>query len=352
MIFLVFILTGRVFVVKAKKKAAVQVSPMKFINDLWGARVALALCAAVDLDIFTAISQKNKTVAAISRSLNLPSRALERLLDSLAGIGYLTKRGAQYGLTPVSETFLVRTKPSYMGAMANEARLTLPQWTQLADVIRSGKPASAINTEQGRQFFPQLVRSIFPLTYAGAQGLVRSFPQPRLKKISRVLDVAAGSGAWSLPFAQAIPNARVTALDYPEVTVITREYARVFGVAHQYDYLEGDLRQIDFGQKQYDVVILGHIIHSEGEKWGKVLISKSYKALKPGGSLVIAEMIPNDTRTGPLFPVLFGLNMILHTEEGDVFTMAQYKQWLKQAGFTAVKTVEVDAPSPLIVATR
>src|SRR5262249_44861878 len=143
----------------------------------WGARVALALAAAVDLDIFTAISQKNKTVASISKALDLPERALERLLDSLAGVGYLTKRGSQYGLTPVSDTFLVRTKPSYLGGMANEARLTLPQWMHLADAIRSGKPASAIDTEEGREFFPQLVRSIFPMTYAGAQGLVRSFPQ-------------------------------------------------------------------------------------------------------------------------------------------------------------------------------
>jgi ubiquinone/menaquinone biosynthesis C-methylase UbiE len=335
-----------------KKKAAIRVNPMKLINDLWGARVALALAAAIDLDIFTAISQKNKTVANISKALNLPVRGLERLLDSLAGIGYLTKRGSQYGLTPVSDTFLVRTKPSYMGGMANEARLTLPQWTQLADAIRSGKPASAINSEEGRQFFPQLVRAIFPLTYTGAQGLVRSFPQSKLKKISRLLDVAAGSGAWSLPFAQAIPNVRVTAMDYPEVTVITREYARQFGVADRYDYLEGDLRQTDFGQQEYDVVILGHIIHTEGEKWGKALIAKSYKALKPGGTLVIAEMIPNDSRTGPPFPLLFGLMMSIVTEEGDVFTMAEYKQWLKQAGFKNMKTVQVEAPSPLILANR
>src|SRR5262249_14173556 len=282
--------------------------------------------------IFTAISQKNKTVASISKALDLPERALERLLDSLAGVGYLTKRGSQYGLTPVSDTFLVRTKPSYLGGMANEARLTLPQWMHLADAIRSGKPASAIDTEEGREFFPQLVRSIFPMTYAGAQGLVRSFPQSKLKKISRVLDVAAGSGAWSLPFAQAIPDVRVTALDYPEMTVITREYARQFGVADRYDYMEGDLRQIDFGPQEYDVVILGHIIHTEGEKWGKALIAKSYKALKPGGTLVIAEMIPNDSRTGPVFPLLFGLMMTIVAEEGDVFSMAQYNQWLKQAG--------------------
>ena len=334
------------------KKAREPITPMKIVNDLWAARVSLTLAAAVDLDIFTLITQGNKTAADITKALGAPKRGVERLLDSLVAIGYLTKRGAQFGLTPVADTFLVRTKPSFIGPMADETRITLPGWMQLPDVVRGGKSVSAVDTAEGREFFPRLVKAIFPITYNAARGFVQSFPQAKLKKIERVLDVAAGSGAWSLPFAQAIPNARVTALDYPEVTVVTREYAQQFRVGHKYDYLEGDLRQLDFGQKQYDVVILGHVIHSEGEKWGKVLISKSYKALKPGGSLVIAEMIPNDTRTGPLFPVLFGLNMILHTEEGDVFTMAQYKQWLKQAGFTSVKTVEVDAPSPLIVATR
>jgi 3-hydroxy-5-methyl-1-naphthoate 3-O-methyltransferase len=228
----------------------------------------------------------------------------------------------------------------------------VPSWLQLADVVRSGKPMAAVDTAEGREFFPRLVKAIFPLTYNGARGFVERLPQSKLKKIERVLDVAAGSGAWSLPFAQASPNVRVTALDYPEVTAVTRQFAQQFGVGDRYDYLEGDLRQLDFGQKEYDVVILGHIIHSEGEKWGKVLINKSYKALKPGGMLVIAEMIPNDARTGPMFPVLFGLNMILHTAEGDVFTMAQYKQWLKHAGFSSIKTAEIDSPSPLILATR
>jgi 3-hydroxy-5-methyl-1-naphthoate 3-O-methyltransferase len=125
------------------------------------------------------------------------------------------------------------------------------------------------------------------MSYGAARGLVAALPAAKLKKVSRILDVAAGSGAWSLPFAQALPEARVTAMDYPEVTAVTRDYAREFGVADRYDYLEGDLRQVDFGSKQYDLVILGHIIHTEGEKWGKVLLSKCCKALKPGGMLAM-----------------------------------------------------------------
>jgi len=329
-----------------------QITPMKFLNDLWAARVSLALVGAIELDVFTTIAQGKKTAVDVAKAIKAPKRGVERLLDALVGMGYLTKRGSQLGLTPVADMFLVRTKPSFLGAMADETRITLPGWMQLAEVVRTGKSVAGVDTAEGREFFPRLVKAIFPMTYNAASGLVAVFPKAKLNKIERVLDVAAGSAAWSLPFAQALPKARVTAADYPEVTAVAREYAQQFGVENQYDYLEGDLRQMDFGQKQYDVVILGHIIHTEGEKWGRTLIAKSYKALKPGGTLVIAEMIPNDTRTGPMFPLLFGLNMVLHTNEGDVFTMAQYKQWLKQAGFTSVKTVQAEGPSPLILATR
>ena len=101
---------------------------------------------------------------------------------------------------------------------------------------------AAVDTAEGREFFPRLVKTIFPLTYNGARGFVERLPQSKLKKIERVLDVAAGSGAWSLPFAQASPNVRVTALDYPEVTAVTRQFAQQFGVGDRYDYLEGDRR--------------------------------------------------------------------------------------------------------------
>jgi len=325
---------------------------MKFINDLWAARISLTLIAAIELDLFTLIAQGKKTPDAIAKALKAPKRGLERLLDALVGMGYLARRGTQLGLSPVADMFLVSTKPSFIGAMAEESRMTLPGWMKLDEVVRTGTPIGQVDTAQGREFFPRLVRAIFPMSYNGSRSLVAALPSSKLKKIQRILDVGAGSGAWSLPFAESLPNVRVTAVDYPEVTAVTREYAAQFGVADRYNYLEGNFREIDFGKQEYDIVILGQIIHSEGEKWGKALLSKCYKALKPGGTLVIAEMIPNDSRSGPIFPLLFGLNMVLHTTEGDVFTTSQYKQWLKQAGFKTVKLVEAQSPSPVILATR
>src|SRR6185295_17442397 len=186
------------------KKPSAPVTPMKFMNDLWSARVALTLIAAIELDVFTTIARGNRTAADVAKAIKAPKRGVERLVDALVGMEYLTKRGTRIGLTPVADTFLVRDKPTFIGAMADETRITLPGWMQLPDVVRSGKPVAGVDTAEGREFFPRLVKAIFPMTYTAARGLVAAFPQAKLKKVERILDVAAGSAAWSLPFAQAL----------------------------------------------------------------------------------------------------------------------------------------------------
>jgi ubiquinone/menaquinone biosynthesis C-methylase UbiE len=329
------------------------VTPQQIIQDLWAARETQVLVAGVELDVFTHIEEGKRTAKEIARAAHASERGIDHLLSALVAMGYLNKKGERYGLSPVSTTFLVRGKESYMGGFVYETKLIWDNWSRLTDVIRSGRPVETVDDEQGgREFFPKLVAAIFPMTFGAARAAVATLTEKTRKRIRNILDVAAGSGAWSIAFAEAISDARVVAVDYPEVTQITRQFAERLGVADRYDYIEGNLREVDFGRNRYDLVILGHIIHSEGEKWGKKLIKKSYSALRDGGLLLIAEMIPNDTRTGPKIPLVFGLNMLLHTENGDVFTMREYRGWLKEAGFKKVTTIEVPSPSPLILATK
>ncbi len=336
-----------------REATQMNVTPQQIIQDLWAARETQVLVAGVELDVFTHIEEGKRTAKEIARAAHASERGIDHLLNALVAMGYLNKKGERYGLSPVSKTFLVRGKESYMGGFIYETKLIWDNWSRLTDVIRTGHPVETVDDEQGgREFFPKLVAAIFPMTFGAARAAVATLTEKTRKRIRNILDVAAGSGAWSLAFAEAIPDARVVAVDYPEVTQITRQFAERLGVADRYDYIEGNLREVDFGRNRYDLVILGHIIHSEGEKWGKKLIKKSYSALRDGGLLLIAEMIPNDTRTGPKIPLVFGLNMLLHTENGDVFTMREYRGWLKEAGFKKVATIEVPSPSPLILATK
>jgi 2-polyprenyl-3-methyl-5-hydroxy-6-metoxy-1,4-benzoquinol methylase len=126
------------------------------------------------------------------------------------------------------------------------------------------------------------------------------------------------------------------------VLKVTKDFVKRHGVSDRYDYLQGNLREIDFGQNQYDLIILGHICHSEGAEWSRKLIAKCGKALKPGGTLAIPDMVPDENRTAPEFDVLFALNMLLHTNQGDTFTLEEYKKWLKAARLDKVQLLRSD----------
>jgi ubiquinone/menaquinone biosynthesis C-methylase UbiE len=337
----------------ARKTAKAALSPAAIMDDLAGAWRSRALAAGVELDVFARISKGKRTAKDIADAAGASPRGMTYLLDALTAIGYLRKSGGRYALQPVSTAFLVPGKKPYVGDMAEAFSLTSNAWEKLPESVRTGHAAEAVNvTERGKEFFPKLVASIFPGNFAASTVAVSRFPEKERRKIHKILDVAAGSGAWSLAFAQAIPEARVTSLDLPEMTPITREFAEKFGVAAKYEYLEGDLREVDFGRDAYDLVILGHIVHSEGESHGKRLLRKSYEALRPGGKLFIAEYVPNDARTGPAMPLLFGLNMLVQTQEGNVFTLREYRTWLKAAAFRNVTTIPVPPPSTVILATK
>ena len=82
------------------------------------------------------------------------------------------------------------------------------------------------------------------------------------------------------------------------------------------------------------------------------MIKKTFAALAPGGTIAIAEFLCNDDRSGPPNALVFAVNMLVNTEQGDTFTVPEISSWLKDAGFTDIRTVESPGPSPLILATK
>jgi 3-hydroxy-5-methyl-1-naphthoate 3-O-methyltransferase len=335
------------------KSAAKIPPPVDVANDLlWGGWRTFAVAAALELDVFTAIKNGAATAAQIASSASAHESAMRRLLDTLVSIKYLTRKGERYALTPQAATYLTRGSELYMDSIDRFVQMQLMGWPQLAEAVRSGHPSLRADDAGRGAFFATLVKCIFPVNFGGAKAAAASLSSSNRSRIKRVLDVAAGAAAWSIPFAQVIRGAKVTVVDLPEVTQVTREYTSRFGVGDRYDYIEGDLRELDFG-RGYDLVLLGHIIHGEGRDAGRKLIERSAAALGDRGMLLIAELVPNDERSGPPLPMLFGLNMLLHTPDGDVFTMKEYREWLKAAGFKQVKTIRTPmAPSPLILAQK
>jgi SAM-dependent methyltransferase len=102
----------------------------------------------------------------------------------------------------------------------------------------------------------------------------------------------------------------VTAIDLPEVLErVTQKYVEREGHSDRFTFRAGNLRTMDLGEGLFDLVILGHICHGEGAERSRSLIRRAHRALRRGGQILIAELLPDDDRHGPLLPLLFGLHM-------------------------------------------
>lgn len=75
------------------------------------------------------------------------------------------------------------------------------------------------------------------------------------------------------------------------------------------------------------------MLHSEGMEQSRQLLKRMHEVLKPGGLLVIAEFLSNEEGTAPVIAQLFAINMLLHTEDGCVFSGKQLVDMLSEAGY-------------------
>jgi ubiquinone/menaquinone biosynthesis C-methylase UbiE len=261
----------------------------------------------------------------------------------------LAKKDGRYSLTPVSDRFLRKESDDYIGAMQESDAMWM-DWTKLADVVRTGKPIGHVEAQnEAEAFFPTLIKTLHIMNREPARATARVLWAGGARKGLRVLDVACGSGVWSIAIAEADRKAKLTAQDFPAVLEHTKTYLKRHEVASRYDFLAGDLKKVDFGASKYDIALLGNIVHSEGERSSRDLFKRLHRALTPGGKIAIIDMIPNEERTAPPFPLFFALNMLLRTSEGSTYTMHEYTEWLKDAGFARVESADIGSHSPLVI---
>lgn len=310
---------------------------------------ARALSTAVELDLFTHLSSGAKTVEELAACTGASARGLRLLTDTLWSMELLERDGDRLRLSEASEAFLVKGRPSYLGGLTLQSDMAWESWSKLTPAVVSGTtPVPALEGDRG-EFFAVWVDALFNLNYPAAQAAARHWAQGR----TRVLDIGAGSGVWSIAAAEVAAQARVTAVDLqPVLDRVTRLFAKNHGVEDRYEFRVGDFHTVDFGEQEFDLAYLGHILHSEGDRQCETLLRRVYKAMKPGGVLVIAEMIPDFSNRGHLFPFLFGLNMLVHTHDGDVYTREQLETMCREAGFTGLEWLDVPAPHPLLGATK
>jgi precorrin-6B methylase 2 len=329
-------------------------SPERILKMMWAFAPPLIIQAAVEQGVFDALDGKTLSAEQLSEATGASRRGIPLLADALVGLELLNKTSrGEYQLAPEAAAFLVRGKPGFQGSIFNHVKSDLiPSWLQLSEAVRSGQPARAVNREeQGSAFFEQFVEALFPMAYPAAQALAASLQLTGRDGQVSVLDIGAGSGVWGIALAQSSPQVHVRAVDWERVLPVTRKTAGRFGVQDRFQFVPGNGLEADLGTG-HTVAVLGQLLHSEGIDRSKLLLRRVHQALRPGGTIAIAEFLVNRERTGPPQGLIFGLNMLVNTEEGATYSFEEIADWLRETGFENVRMLDAPGPSPLILANK
>jgi precorrin-6B methylase 2 len=334
-----------------EKSSRHMLSPEKIVLDTFAFVQTRILSTAVDLEIFTFIASGKKNLTELASATETSKTGLEMLLNALCAMGYLQKKDTFYALSPLSRIFLIKGKNMYYGDYVKHVDLSWEPWFKLTEVLKTGNPSLPSGTEQegGFDYYKQLVPLLFNTTHLVAVGGAKALGIGTQLRGLKIMDVGTGSGAWGIAMAEQDPDCLVYGFDDSHVLEQTRKNVQHFGLEQQFHFLPTNIEEDDLGHDAYDLATLSYVCHGEGERKSKDIIKKIYKALKADGRLVICEICPDENRQKDLFALMFAVNMLIHTTEGNTFTISEYTSWLKEAGFKKVETIDIPATSPLIV---
>ncbi|MBK8190150.1 MAG: class I SAM-dependent methyltransferase [Vampirovibrionales bacterium] len=322
-------------------------------QTIFGFTQGRLLFSAIELDIFTRIAQGCDAAPALSKAVGADLRAMRIFLDGLVGAGLLQKSPQSpdaYTIPAAYAPYLVQGAPHYLGGLIVHGRRLSDAWGALTEVLRRGRPsgrAQALTVVEEQ--FAELVSGMAILHEASAEQLAQALSQRELTPAPganglRILDIGCGTGHWSAALLRAFPASVATLVDFRRVIEVAARYMAQHGLSDRVTTVAGDLEELSFDPMAYDVVILANLCHAIGPSAAQEALKKAAQALAPGGSLIIVESLADVQRAQPGWPLIFGVNMLVSTDEGDVLTQAQCDAWLSVLGFAASEAIALEPP--------
>jgi len=316
-----------------------RIDSVRLQNLAYGYRQSATLVAAIELGLFTKISEGATTIDALAAALGVTRPNAERLLAACAALGLVTREGGNYGNAPDVQRFLVDGARTYAGPwLTTMGRSDYAAWNKLAQFLRSQEPPQVLGTYEN--FTVEDARKLHAATFSIGMGAGRRFArQCDLSQRTMLLDLGGGSGCYCIAAAQQYPNLRAVVFDLPSVAVVAREYIERHGFSDRVSAVGGDFTRDPFPAGA-DVAIMASNLPGYSPAIIRTVVAKAFAALVPGGEMhVIGEML-NDQRTGPLGPALWGLNEALYNSTGVAHSEGDTAGYLRDAGFIEVVACE------------
>lgn len=301
-----------------------------------------ALHAGVKLDLFSPLAARPQTAAELAAELGVVERGLGMLLDALTAMRLLDKQGDTYAATACAADFLDRSDPRYLGHIIMHHHHLVESWSRLDEAVRDGGPVrKRVSHEPTAVERESFLLGMFNLAMLIAPKVAG---QVDLAGRRRLLDLGGGPGTYAIHFCQQNPQLQATIYDLPTTQPFAEATLQRFALADRIDFVAGDFLAGPLPDG-FDVAWLSHVLHGEGPDACRRMLANACQALEPGGQLLVQEFILDETRTAPLFPALFSLNMLLGTPHGQAYSEPELGILLQQVGLSQIERLPIELPN-------
>lgn len=295
--------------------------------------------AAIDLDIFTHVSQGARSIEAIASAADVSALNAERVVVVLLALGLLEQddTGAITN-APDCEKYMVSTSDRFSGPWMTFTRHEVPKWFDLTAKLTDPAPPSELGMYDNLTV--EHARRYHAATYSIGMGAGRRFCRHvDLSGRTRLLDLGGGSGAYSINAVQKFEGLEAIVFDLPPVAVVTQEYLDRNDVADKVTAHGGDFIN-DPLPTGCDVAVMASNLPIYDAKNIQLVVQKTFDALEPGGEMHLVGETLNPDGIGPLDAAMWGMAEALYGSGGRSHSSTECINYFETAGFVDVENVE------------
>lgn len=305
-----------------------------FSGMIAGFRAMTLVRFALDLNLATRIDEGCGDAAELARRCKVDERALTICLDSLCALGLFKKVKGAYRNGPAAARLLSEKSPQCVKAKLRHSVDSTFDWVDLEAIVKKGKASSSHSSHSTPQKSDAFIRA---MDFNGREKAPAVAAASGLRNPKTLLDLGGGPGTFALEYMKRHPGLDATVLDLPKALRVARKIMKEKGYGKPpVRFVSGDFLKDPIGGP-YDVVLASNILHMLGEGDCARVLRKSFKALNPGGAIIIHEFLLDKGKTSPVEAALFSVHMLVHTGGGRAYSGEEFRDMLRAAGCRNVK---------------
>lgn len=317
----------------------IPVSPEPLYETMFASIQTKLLLTAIKLDIFGKLEQAPKSALEIAGELKGDPVNTEYFLNGLTTLSLLEKNEGSYKNTPLSETFLVQDKPSYLGDgfLLQDAQEDFGSF-DLQELILKGPSQKAAKFGDSPKMWGRFAKSMANNQRSGvAQEAAELVSQlPEFQSFTKMLDLGGGPGINCIAMVDRHPNMTGIVFDRKPSTDVAGEFIREYGLEHRIDVLAGDYNVDDIGSG-YDFIWASYTLNFAQKNLTQVM-QKIYDALNPGGVFInLSEGLTHEG-TQPKMTVLCTVGWSMHNHPLKAFDQGLIADTMLEVGFQSVRS--------------